>query len=118
MQENSTQLSISTDVIEKMTEIATTEIEGVAGIAKKAIDLRSAVKNRSAFKGVKVESINGAVTITVYIVVNKDTSAHTVAQAVQANVKDKVQSMTGTAVTKVNVIVSDIDMEDPEVIED
>ena len=66
MQENKTQLSISTDVIEKMTEIATNEIEGVAGIAKKAIDLRDTLKNKSAFKGVKVESINGAVSITVY----------------------------------------------------
>ena len=38
-------------------------------------------------------------------------------EAVQNNIKDKVQTMTGTAVTKVNVVVSDIDMKDPELIE-
>ena len=118
MQENTTRLSISTDVIEKMTEIATTEIEGVAGIAKKALDLHTVVKNRSAFKGVKVESINGAVSITVYIVVKKDVKVNEVAEAVQENIKEKVQTMTGTAVTKVNVVVSDIDTKDPELIED
>ena len=37
-----------------------------------------------------------------------------VAEAVQLNVKDKIQAMTGTAVTKVNVIVADIDIEEPK----
>lgn len=114
MQENSVKLSVSTEVIEKMTEMAVKEIEGVKGIVKKSVDLKNAIKSGNAFKGVKVESINGAIAITVYIRVAEYVNVRTAAEAVQANVKDKIQTMTGTAVTKVNVIVSDVDFEKPE----
>ena len=53
MQENRTELSISTEVLEKMAEIAACEIDGVKGVCKKAIDLKGAIKSKSAFKGVK-----------------------------------------------------------------
>ena len=109
-----TELSINTEVVEKMAEIATKEIEGVVGLSKKAIDLKSAVKTQKAFKGVKVESENSALSITVYICIAQGTHAKDVAQKVQENVKDKVQTMTGSAVTKVNVVVADIDMKQEE----
>lgn len=101
-------LSVNTDVLEKMAEIAAKEIEGVAGISKKAIDLKNAVKNKNAFKGVKVESINGALKINIYILVEKNVKVKDVAEKVQQNVKDKIQTMTGTAVTAVNVTIADI----------
>lgn len=113
MQNKKTQLSVSTDVLEKMAELATCEVQGVSGLSKKAIDLKDVVKAKSAFKGIKIESINGALSISVYICVKKDANMREVAEAVQLNVKDKIQTMTGTAVTKVNVIVADIDIEDP-----
>ena len=69
-------------------------------------------KAGSFFKGVKAESINGAIEITVYICVDKNAKVREVAEAVQANVKDKIQTMTGTAVTKVNVSIADIYFED------
>ena len=52
--ENKTQLSVSTEVLEKLTERAALEIEGVKGIAKKAVDIRGAVKARSVVKAVKI----------------------------------------------------------------
>ena len=114
MQENSVKLSVSTEVIEKMTEMAVKEIDGVKGIVKKSVDFKNAIKSGSAFKGVKVESINGAIAISVYIRVAEHVNVRAAAEAVQANVKDKIQTMTGTAVTKVNVIVSDVDFEKAE----
>jgi len=116
MANTSSALSINVDVLKKMTKIAATEVEGVAGIPNKNIDLKGAIKAKNPFAGVKVESINGALEIGVYIIVNKDAHVKTVAEKVQANVKDKIQTMTGTAVTKVNVIVADIklDSEDGE----
>jgi len=108
MNDNKAVLSVNTDVLEKMAEIAAKEIEGVAGIAKRAIDLRGAVKNKNAFKGVKVESINGALKINVYILIEKNANVQEVAEKVQNNVKDKIQTMTGTAVTSVNVTIADI----------
>ncbi len=113
MNNNATELSVNTEVIEKMAEIAAKEVEGVTGLAKKAIDLKGAVKTRNAFKGVKVESVNGAVKINAYICVKNDAQIKEVAEKVQQNIKDKIQTMTGTAVTKVNVSVADIDFEEP-----
>ena len=109
MNNKSTELSVNTEVIEKMAEIAAMEIDGVAGLAKKAIDLKGALKSKSVVKGVKVESVNGAIEINVYICVDSKSKMREVAEAVQQNVKDKIQTMTGTAVTKVNVNIEDID---------
>ena len=111
---NNTQLSVSTDVLEKMAEMAAKEIEGVKSIAKKAIDIKGAIKSKSVVKGVKVESINGAIGINIYICVDADAKIRDVAEAVQQNVKDKIQTMTGSAVTKVNVYVEDVDFEAAE----
>lgn len=109
-----TELSVSTEVLEKMAELAASEIQGVKGIAKKAIDLKSALKTKSVVKGVKVESVNGAIEISVYIKVDSNAKIREVAEAVQKNVKDKIQTMTGTAVTRVNVNIEDIDFEAAE----
>lgn len=103
-----TELSINTDVIEKMAEIATKEIDGVIGLSKKAYDLKGAVKSQKAFKGVKIEEVNGAVKIKVYITVDESAHVKEVAEKVQENIKDRVQTMAGTAVTQVNVVVADI----------
>lgn len=114
MNENNTKLSINTSVLEKMTEIAAMEVEGVIGLAKKSMDLKGAMKSKNPFKGVKIESVNGALSISVYISVKKDTLVNIVAEKVQENVKEKIQTMTGTAVTQVNVIVADVEFEPEE----
>lgn len=110
MQNNTTELSVSTEVLEKMAELAACEIEGVKGLSKNAFDLKGAIKSKSAFKGVKAENVNGAIEINVYIKIDRDAKLREVAEAVQANVKDKIQTMTGTAVTRVNVNVADIEI--------
>lgn len=111
---NNTQLSVSTEVLEKMAELAALEIAGVKGISKKAIDIKGAIKSKSVVKGVKVESVNGAIAINIYICVDANAKIREVAEAVQNNVKDKIQTMTGSAVTKVNVNVEDVDFEEEE----
>lgn len=108
MNNKKTELSVNTEVLEKMAEMSAKEIDGVVGVSKKSIDLKSAVKSKNAFKGVKVESVNGALKINVYIAVEKTAHITEVAEKVQQNVKDKIQTMTGTAVTQVNVTVADI----------
>ena len=111
---NRTELSVNTEVLAKMTEIAAKEIDGVVGLSKKAINLKGAVKSKNPFTGVKIESVNGALKLNVYICVKKDALVKEVAEKVQANVKEKIQTMTGTAVTQVNVNVADIQLEEIE----
>ncbi len=107
--DNKTQLSVSSEVLEKMAELAAQEIDGVKGISKKAIDIKGAIKSKSVVKGVKVENVNGAIDINIYICVDSKAKIREVAEAVQQNVKDKIQTMTGTAVTRVNVNIEDVD---------
>ncbi len=115
MANTSSALSINVDVLKKITRLAATEVNGVVGIPNKNIDLKGIVKSKNPFAGVKVENVNGALEISVYIIVSKDYNVKTIAQEVQENVKDKIQTMTGSAVTKVNVIVSDIKLKDDQV---
>ena len=114
MENNKTELSVNTEVLEKMAEIAAKEVEGVAGLSKKSIDLKGIIKTKNAFKGVKVENINGAIEISVYICLKQNAKARDVAEMVQSNIKDKIQTMTGNAVTQVNVNIADIDITEEE----
>ena len=114
MENNKTELSVNTEVLEKMAEIAAKEVDGGAGLSKKSIDLKGIVKTKNAFKGVKVENINGAIEISVYICVKQNAKAREVAERVQSNIKDKIQTMPGNAVTQVNVNIADIEIEKEE----
>ena len=111
MDNKDTELSVSTEVLEKMVEIAAKEVEGVEGLSKRAIDLKGAIKSKTAFKGVKVENVNGAMEINVYLCVKKNVMVRDVAEKVQQNVKDKIQTMTGNAITQVNINIADIAIE-------
>ena len=102
-------LGINTDVVEKMVSLAALEVEGVAAMSKKALDISGIVSSGTALKPVKVSAKNGAIDITVYITVKSDFKVKDVAEAVQVNVKDKLQDMTGNAITRVNVVVADLE---------
>ena len=80
--ENRSNLAINSDVIENMATIAVKEVEGVAGLTEKGMDLKNVLNN-----------------------------AKTVAENVQKNVKEKLQSMTGNAITRVDVTIDDIAVE-------
>ena len=45
--DNRTELQVNSEVLAKMAEIAAKEIDGVAGLSKKAIDLKGAVKTKT-----------------------------------------------------------------------
>lgn len=107
-------LSINLDVIESMAAMAALEVPGVAAMAPRAFDIQKAISGKSVFKPVRTEIKNGAVVISLYIKVDNNHNVKEVAEAVQAGVKDKVQSMTSNAVTKVNVFVADIELEPEE----
>lgn len=102
-------LEINTDVIEKMVTFATLEVEGTASMSKKSVDIKGIVSTGSALKPVKVSVKNGAVDIDVYVSVKQGANVKEVAENIQKNVKDKVQDMTGNAITRVNVHISDLE---------
>lgn len=105
-------LTVGTEVLEQMASIAAKEVEGVAGLADKAVDIRGAVSGGKLFKAAIATEKNGAITIDLYIKIKDTSNAKRVAEAVQHNVKDKLQNMTGSAITHVNVVVADICFEE------
>ena len=106
-------INISNDVIASIAGIAATEIEGVAGmagsVASGLAEKLGAKKNPQ--KGVKVSvSPEGAV-IDLLIVVAFGTRIPELCWEVQENVKNSVESMTGTEVIRVNVFVEGVSFE-------
>ena len=107
-------LSINLAVIESMAAMAALEVAGVEAMAPRTVDIKNIVSKKSVLKPVRAEVKNGAVIITLYISISRHANAKQVGEAVQAGVKDKVQSMTGNAVTKVNVYIADVDLSEKE----
>ncbi len=100
-------LTINTQVLEQMASMAALEVDGVASMASGPVDIR-AIKNGKLAKSAVVTERNGAVTLDLYIKIKENSHAGQVAEAVQKSVREKLQSMTGSAITTVNVIVADV----------
>ena len=83
-------------------------------IANGGATSQDVVNTLAGLLDVKVENVNGALEISVYIIVNKEVNVKTIAQEVQENVKDKIQTMTGSAVTRVNVVITDVEISEEE----
>ena len=107
-------VTINEEVIAKIASTAALEIEGVASLsASVPVTVKNILNRVGALKNVAIDSTGGVINLDVYIAVYESAHAKTVGEAVQANVKEKVQNMTGSAVTKVNVFIADF-VEDPK----
>ncbi len=108
---SSASLKISNDVLIKIAEVAATEIRGVASsndrleVMDKGVQIPAKI-----ISPVKAVYKNEAVQITVSIIVLQGFKANEVALAVQKSVKSAVQNMAGVPVSKVNVKIVDIKM--------
>ena len=106
-------LAINNEAIAKIAAMATLEVEGVAGLGKRPIELKNARSllsgarnNHSKSIGIVVD--NGALMFDIFVKINNTAKLKVVADNIQSNVKDKVQSMTGNAVARVNVHIEDL----------
>lgn len=113
--ENKSNLKINEEVVAKIASMAALEIEGVDSMANKApMAIKNILNKTAASKAVKIGVVDGSVSIDVYICVLQSANVKSVCESVQLNVKEKVQNMTGNAITKVNVHVADLKAEDEE----
>ena len=110
VQENENGLIISEEVIATIASTAAQDIPGVSGMVKSA-DIKGLLKKDISAKSVRVQNAGNELTIDVYISVEENAKIQNVAPQVQQNVKDAVQAMTGTTVTRVNVRVADVNIE-------
>ena len=110
---NKSSLAINNEAIVKIAAMATLEIEGVAELGRRPVELKNIKSVLSGARHDKSNSIgiavdNGALMFDVYVKINDTAKLKDVAENIQANVKDKVQTMTGNAVARVNVHIEDL----------
>ena len=114
MNKSSYGLQINKDVISQIVATAAAEVLGVAGVASAPISKNINIKNPIKNNGSVIKTDNGAIIIDIYVNVTKGSKVRTVAEEVQRNVKEKVQTMTGNAVAAVNVFVVDVKDDESE----
>ncbi len=105
-------LKISEDVIASITNIASKEVEGVAELAASPANIKGLFKSKPAKSSVIVNLNDGVAVIDVYLKLKYGAKVQTVSGELQKKVKDSVQNMTGIAVSKVNVHISGIIIEE------
>lgn len=110
-------LAINNEAIVKIAGIAALEVDGVAGLGKRPKQLRNFKSLMSGTRTDHTKSVilaveGGLISVDVFVTVNDGVMVKDVAEAVQNNIKDKIQSMTGNRVAAVNVHVEDLILEE------
>ena len=96
----------------KIAALAATEVDGVASMAGNITNEvigKLGIKNLS--KGVKVDVLEGVVTVSLALNLKYDYSIMEVTKKVQEKVKNAVENMTGLEVADVNIKVAGVEME-------
>lgn len=100
------ELKISKDVIAAIAKVAALEAKGVDSLAQ--LPVQGLIPRRLAPKSIDISINDDFVTVTVALNLKFGANITEVCQTVQNAVKDNVQTMTGMAVLKVNVLVAGI----------
>ena len=106
------EVKIADEVVAIIAALAATEVEGVASMAGNItheVIGKLGIKNLS--KGVKVDVLEGVVTVSLALNIKYNYSIVDVTGKVQEKVKNAVENMTGLEVADVNIRVAGVEME-------
>lgn len=105
------EVQIADDVVAIIASLATTEIEGVCGMAGNITnELMSKVGMKSLTKGVKIEVEDGLISIDLAVTMEYGYNIPETCQVVQQKVKAAVENMTGLNCKDVNIRIAGINM--------
>ena len=110
--ENKGNLKISENVIEKIAEIATLEVEGVASLAHHTQGIKGIISKTYLNKFMDITLIDNVATIDISVNVLIGYEVPKVSVNIQKNVKAAVQNMTSIAVSKVNVTIAGVEFQE------
>jgi uncharacterized alkaline shock family protein YloU len=109
------EVRVADEVVAIIAGLAATEIEGVASMAGNITnELISRLGMKNLSKGVKVDVLEGVVTVSLALNMKYNYSIMDVSAKVQEKVKSAVENMTGLEVADVNVKVAGVEMESQE----
>ena len=107
------QVQIAGDVVAVIAGIAASEVDGVYKLAGNlSNEIASRLGRKNPAKGVKVDLIPGEVRVYLGIIVYYEYKIKKVSEQVQEKVKQAIETMTGLNVTKVNIRVAGVKMND------
>lgn len=109
------EVKIADEVVAIIAALAATEVEGVASMAGNITnELISRLGMKNLSKGVKVDVLEGVVTVSLALNMKYNYSIVDVSAKVQEKVKNAVENMTGLEVADVNIRVAGVEMENQE----
>ncbi len=109
------EVKIADEVVAIIAALAATEVDGVASMAGNITnELVSKLGMKNLSKGVKVDVLEGVVTVSLALNLKYNYSIMEVSAKVQERVKNAVENMTGLEVADVNVKVAGVEMESQE----
>lgn len=110
-EENLGEIKIADEVVAIIAGLAATEVEGVSSMTGNATrELVSKLGMKSLSKGVKVDVLDGIVTVSLVLNLKYGYSIKDTTQKVQEKVKAAIENMTGLEVADVNIRVAGVDM--------
>lgn len=109
------EVKIADEVVAIIAALAATEVEGVASMAGNITnELISRLGMKNLSKGVKVDVLEGVVTVSLTLNLKYNYSVVEVSGKVQEKVKNAIENMTGLEVADVNIKVASVEMENQE----
>ena len=109
--ENLGEIKIADEVVAIIAGLAAMEVEGVASMAGNARrELISKLGMKSLSKGVKVDVLDGIVTVSLALNLNYGYSIKDITSKVQEKVKTAIENMTGLEVADVNIRVAGVEI--------
>lgn len=105
-------VKIADDVVASIASLATREVDGVSAMAGNVTgELMSKVGIRNMQKGVRVDILDGNVTVDLAVTVEYGYNIPATCQRVQSKVKTAIENMTGLSVTDVNIRIAGVNMQ-------
>ena len=105
------EVKIADEVVAIIAALAATEVEGVASMAGNITnELIGKLGMKNLSKGVKVDVLEGIVTVSLALNLKYNYSIVEVSARVQEKVKNAIENMTGLEVSIVNVRIATVDM--------
>ena len=109
--ENLGEVKIADEVVAIIAGLAAMEVEGVSSMAGNATrELIAKLGMKSLSKGVKVDVLDGIVTVTLALNMSSGYSIKDITAKVQEKVKAAIENMTGLEVADVNIRVAGVDV--------
>ena len=109
------EVKIADEVVAIIAALAATEVEGVASMAGNITnELISRLGMKNLSKGVKVDVLEGVVTVSLTLNLKYNYSVVEVSGKVQEKVKNAIENMTGLEVADVNIKVAGVEMDNQE----